>query len=67
MINMVEKNEDIESRKAIEKVHTTLNHKGKEQMIYAYINAGRLTEEVRKRINVKRVRNMQDLSQDQRW
>ena len=51
IVNLVEKNVDIETRKGIEKVHTNLNHKSKEQMIYAYRNAGRLSEEVRKMIN----------------
>ena len=41
----------MKSEKAIEKIHKTLNHKGKEQLIYAYRNAGQLDEGIRKKSN----------------
>ena len=39
------------SKKGIKRIHKNLNHKSKEQMIYAYRNAGKLDEGIRKRIN----------------
>ena len=50
-IYLVEKEDEVKSDKAIKKIHKTLNHKSKEQMIYAYRNAGKLNEEIRKKIN----------------
>ena len=50
-IYLVEKEDDVRSDQAIKKIHKTLNHKSKEQMIYAYRNAGKLDEETRKKIN----------------
>ena len=45
-------NEDeLKSDKAIRKIHKILNHKSKEQMHYAFRNAGKLDEEKRKKIN----------------
>ena len=37
-IYLVEKEDDVKSEKAIKKIHKTLNHKSKEQIIYAYRN-----------------------------
>ena len=50
-IYLVEKEDDVKSDQAIKKIHKTLNHKSKEQMMYAYRNAGKLDEETRKKIN----------------
>ena len=50
-IYLVEKEGDVRSDQAIKKIHKALNHKSKEQMIYAYRNAGKLDEEIRKKIN----------------
>ena len=50
MIHLVEK-DDVQSKSAIKKIYRTLNHKSKEQLIYAYRNAGKLDEGIRKRIN----------------
>ena len=50
-IYLVEKEDDVKSERVIKKIHKTLNHKGKEQLIYAYRNAGKLDEGIRKRIN----------------
>ena len=50
-ILLVEKEDDVKSESVIKKIHKTLNHKGKEQLIYAYRNAGKLDEGIRKRIN----------------
>ena len=36
--------------KKINKVHELLNHKNKEQMFYAYENAGKMDTDTRKRI-----------------
>jgi hypothetical protein len=49
-ILLVEKEDEVKSDSAIKKIHKTLNHKSKEQMIYAYRNAGKLDEGVRKKI-----------------
>ena len=48
---MVEKEDDVKSESVIKKIHKTLNHKSKDQLIYAYRNAGKLDEGIRKRIN----------------
>ena len=48
---MVEKEDYVKSESMIKKIYKTLNHKGKEQLIYAYRNAGKLDEGIRKRIN----------------
>ena len=47
---MVEKEEDTKSDSAIIMIHKNLNQKSKEQIIYAYRNAGKLDEGIRKRI-----------------
>ena len=47
---MVEKEEDVKSEKAIKHIHRQLNHKGKEQLIHAYRNAGKLDGEIKKKI-----------------
>ena len=49
-ILLVEKEEDTKSDSAIRRIHKNLNHKSKEQMIYAYRNAGKLDEGIRKKI-----------------
>ncbi len=46
----MEKEEDVKSYKKIKKVHETTNHKSEENMLYAYRNANRLDDEVRKKI-----------------
>ena len=38
-IYLVEKEDDVKSKKAIKRIHKNLNHKSKKKMIYAYINA----------------------------
>ena len=48
---MIEDEEEVSSDKAIRKFHKILNHKSKEQMHYAYRNAGKLNEETRKKID----------------
>ena len=48
---MVEIEDDEKGEKAIKKIYKQLNHKGKEQMIYAYRNKGKLDEGIRKKIN----------------
>ena len=50
-IYLVEKEDDVRSDQAVKKIHKALNHKSKEQMIYAYRNAGKLDEKIRKKIN----------------
>ena len=49
-ILLVEKEEDTKSDNAIRRIHKNLNLKSKEQMIYAYRNAGKLDEGIRKKI-----------------
>ncbi len=49
-ILLVEKEEDTKSDSAIKRIHKKLNDKSKEQMIYAYRNAGKLDEGIRKTI-----------------
>ena len=49
-ILLVEKEEDTKSDNKIRRIHKNLNHKSKEQMIYAYRNAGKLDEGIRKKI-----------------
>ena len=44
-VHLVEKEEDVINLKAIRKIHKVLNHKSKEQMNYAFRNAGKLNEE----------------------
>ena len=50
-IHLVEKEFDVRSEKGIKKIDKTLDHKSKEQLIYAYRNAGKLDEGMRKRIH----------------
>ena len=50
-IYLVEKEDDVQSKKGIKKINKTLNKKGKIQLIYAYKNAGKLDERIRKKIN----------------
>ncbi len=49
-ILLVEKEKDTKSDSVIKRIHKNLNHKSKEQMIYAYRNAGKLDEGIRKKI-----------------
>ena len=51
VINLVEKEDDVQSEGAIKKIHRTLNHKSKDLLIYAYRYTGKLDEGIRKRIN----------------
>ena len=50
-IYLVENEDEVNSDKAIWKIHKILNHKSKEQMHYAFRNAGKLNEETRKKID----------------
>ena len=50
-IHLIEKEDDVKSEGVIKKIYINLNHKSKEQLIYAYRNAGKLDEGIRKRIN----------------
>ena len=50
-IYLIENEDEVSSDKAIRKIHKILNHKSKEQMHYAYRNAGKLNEETRKKID----------------
>ena len=50
-IYLVEKEDEVKSDKAIKKIHKTLNHKSKEQMICAYRHEGKLDEKTRKKID----------------
>ena len=45
------KEDNVKGEKAIKNIYKTLNHKSKEQLIYAYRNAGKLDEGIRKKIN----------------
>ena len=51
VVYLVEKEVDVSSDGAVKKIHKILNHKSKEQMYYAYRNAGKLTEETKKMID----------------
>ena len=51
VIYLVEKEYEVKSDKAIKKIHKILNHKSKEQMQYAFRNAGKLDEETKEKIN----------------
>ena len=50
-IYLVENEDEVKSDKAIKKINKILNHKSKEQMHYAFRNAGKLDEETKKKIN----------------
>ena len=50
-IYLVENEDEVNSDKAIGKIHKILNHNSKEQMHYAFRNAGNMNEEMRKKIN----------------
>ena len=51
-VNFVKEEDDaMMSECAVRKIHKTLNHKRKEQMNYAYINAGKKTPQVRNLIH----------------
>ena len=50
-ILLVEREDDVKSESVIKRIHKTLNHKSKEQLIYAYRNAGKLDERIKKGIN----------------
>merc|ERR1712074_38608 len=47
---LVQQEKDIKSSTAVEAIHRKLNHKSKEQMLYAFKNAGKLDTETRKNI-----------------
>ena len=49
---MVEKEDNVKTLKAVKKIHKNLNHKSKEQMMYAFRNAGKLDEDTRKLIKI---------------
>merc|ERR1712074_396073 len=46
----IDKHKDIKSLNAVTKIHKRLNHRSKEQMFYAYKNAGKLSDSIRKTI-----------------
>ena len=48
---MIENEDEVNSDKAIRKSPKILNHKSKEQMHYAFRNAGKLNEETRNKID----------------
>ena len=48
---MVENENEVDSEEAIRKINKILNHKSKEQLNYAYRNAGKMTPQVRKWID----------------
>ena len=50
-IFLVENEDKVNSEEVIWKIHKILNHKSKEQMHYAFKNAGKLNEETRKKID----------------
>ena len=50
-IYLVENEDEVKSDKAIKKIHKILNHNSKEQMHYAFRNAGKFIEETRKKID----------------
>ena len=50
-IHMVKEEKDLKSIKAVTKIHKVLNHKTKEQMLFAFRNAGKLDDETRKMID----------------
>ena len=51
-MNFLKKEDDtVVSESAIRKIHKKLNHKSKEQMNYAYSNAGKMMPQVRKLID----------------
>ena len=43
--------EDVTGENVLKKIHKILNHKSKEQIYYAYRNAGKLDKEVKKTID----------------
>ena len=47
----MKKETDVNTRSAVSKIHRKLNHKRIEQMDFAYRNAGKLDEGIRKRIH----------------
>ena len=50
-IYLVDGEDNASSDQAIRKIHNILNNKSKEQIHYAFRNAGKLNEETRKKIN----------------
>ena len=47
-VYLVEKEKDLKTLKAVKKIHKTLNHKSKEQMMYSFRNAIKLDEDMKK-------------------
>ena len=48
-VNFLKEEDDaVVSESAVRKIHKILNHKSKEQMNYAYSNAGKIKPQVRK-------------------
>ena len=48
-IYLLEKEGDVMSDQAVKKIHKAMNHKSKEQILYAYKNVGKLNKEIRKK------------------
>ena len=48
---LVKEEKDVKSLKAVKKIHKVLNHKQKEQMYFAYRNAGKLDGDTKKIID----------------
>ena len=48
---LLKEEKDINTLKAVQRIHKILNHKQKKQMVYAYENAGKLDTETRKLID----------------
>ena len=49
---MVEKEKDLKMLKAVKSIHKNLNYKSREQMEYAFRNAGKLDKDTRKLIKI---------------
>ena len=50
-VYLVKTEKEVTSFKAVKKIHKVLNHKKKEQMYYAYMNAGKYNEDIKKTID----------------
>jgi len=48
---LVENENEVDCEKVIRRIHKILNHKSKKEMRYAFRNAGKKNEEIRKKIN----------------
>lgn len=65
------KEKDVQSYREVKKIHEVTNHKGEEQLIWAYRNANLLNDEIRKIIkrvvtNCKDCQKFKDLWEGQK-